>query len=75
MNGIENARHDLADAACSVETAIELLASIKQDTHSGEALGELINRLSGVKVELDEASSRLPGLRPQVEPSDGNKAW
>jgi hypothetical protein len=60
MDGIENARHDLFEAACSLETAIELLASIERDAESDATLRELVDRLSVLKEELDAASSRLP---------------
>lgn len=60
MDGIENARHDLFEAACSLETAIELLASIERDAESDVPLSELVSRLSALKEELDAASSRLP---------------
>ena len=74
MDGIENARHDLLEAACSLETAIDLLASIERDAEEDAALRELVRRLSAVKEELDAASSRLPASgaddnSPSAEPA------
>lgn len=70
MDGIENARHDLLEAACSLETAIELLASIERDAESDGELRELVDRLSALKLELDAASARLPDAEPEA--STGN---
>lgn len=67
MNGIENARHYLFEAASSLETAIELLASIDRDAESDGTLKELVSRLSALKEELDATSSCLP---TDCEPDD-----
>lgn len=72
MDGIENARHDLFEAACSLETAIDLLASIERDAENHGELTELVSRLSALKQELDAASARLPDAAETGEPT-GNE--
>ncbi len=62
MTGLENAQHDLTDAQCSLETAIELLDSID---HDGPAmpLHGVIEHLRSIKSELDSSFSQLLELQ------------
>lgn len=64
MNIIENAQHDLFEAALSVETAIELLASLERDgsEYAGE-LHEIVLELQRVKGGLERSRERLAPLQ------------
>lgn len=66
MKGIESARHDLSDARFSVDTAIDLLSSIRQDLNA-EELRELIIRLTELKSGLDETYERLINVQEKYD--------
>lgn len=58
MDGIDNARYDLVDAQCSLETAIELLGSIGTD-EADQELARLVRELRGVHRELKASYQHL----------------
>lgn len=60
MDGIENAKHDLFDARCSLETAIEVLSGLEQDgDRRKRELARLISRLRELKGGLDDTFDAL----------------
>ncbi len=60
MDIFDNIRHDLSDASFCVTTAIELLSGIERDrADNGQALHQLIDRLQGLCVDLDNASAEV----------------
>lgn len=61
MTGIENAKYDLTEAAFSLNTAIELLASIGRDAPDQE-IAEVICALRQLKSGLDQSCERLGHL-------------
>jgi hypothetical protein len=68
MDGIENARHDLSEATCSVDTAIELLSSMQQDGFGHEdELATIIRELVRLKSGLEESYRRLIPLSPDAQ--------
>ncbi len=66
MKGIESARHDLSDARFSVDTAIDLLSSIRQDLNA-EELQDLITRLTELKLGLDETYQQLLNVQEKYD--------
>ena len=66
MTGLENAQHDLTDAAFSLSTAIDLLASIDTDASDRE-LTELVRQLESLKSGLDKSCRRLEHLYEKEE--------
>ncbi len=66
MTGIENAQHDLTDAAFSLSTAIDLLASIGTEASDRE-LTELVSQLQKLKNGLDKSCQRLGHLHEKEE--------
>jgi hypothetical protein len=68
MDGIENARHDLSEAACSVDTAIELLSSMEQDGFEhADVLHPIIEQLQKLKSGLEDSYQSLIPLSPDAE--------
>jgi gamma-glutamyl:cysteine ligase YbdK (ATP-grasp superfamily) len=66
MDAIENAQHDLTEAKLSVETAIELLASLERDgSEHAQELRQIVQELQEVKSGLDSACERLHPLTPE----------
>jgi len=67
MDGIESARHDLSEATCSVDTAIELLSSLKRDgSPHGNELELIVGNLIQIKSGLEESNRRLVPLMPDA---------
>ncbi|WP_092993398.1 hypothetical protein [Thiohalomonas denitrificans] len=66
MTGIENAQYDLTDAAFSLSTAIDLLASIDTDSSAHE-LTEIVRQLESLKSGLDKSCRRLNRLHEREE--------
>ena len=65
MTGIEDAQCDLSEASHSVETALELLASVSADDvqlSNNSELQSLIQRLRVISHDLDESRHRLGHL-------------
>ncbi len=66
MDAIENAQHDLTEATLSVETAIELLASLEQDgSEHAQELRQILRELERVKEGLEDSHARLAPLRTE----------
>lgn len=70
MDGIESARHDLSEATCSVDTAIELLSSLKRDGfRQQQELQQIIGQLVHLKSGLEDSYRRLQPLSPDARKS------
>lgn len=68
MTGIENAQYDLSDAQFSLETAIDLLSSINEDSKSGTpALNDVIQHLVNIKKELADSYAELMSVQTKIE--------
>lgn len=66
MNGLENAQHDLSDAQFCLETAIDLLSSIDEDTREPE-LHTVVEHLLSIKTELANSYEQLRGVTEKIE--------
>lgn len=65
MDNIENVRHDLSEAMCSVETAIDLLSSMEKDGFDqADELRSVIVELERLKGGLEESYQKLIPLSP-----------
>ncbi len=68
MTGIENAQHDLNDAQFSLETAIELLNSINDDSQAqAPELHQVIQQLLSIKNELATSYAELKSVQSKIE--------
>ena len=66
MTGIENAQYDLSDAQFSLETAIDLLSSINEDSKAPE-LNNVIQHLVNIKNELASSYDELMNVQNKIE--------
>lgn len=66
MTGIENAQYDLSDAQFSLETAIDLLSSINEDSKAPE-LNNVIQHLVNIKNELANSYAELINVQNKIE--------
>lgn len=68
MTGLENAQHDLSDAQFSLETAIDLLSSINEDSQSqAPELHDVIQHLVSIKNELADSFAQLKSVQSKIE--------
>lgn len=68
MTGIENAQFDLSDAQFSLETAIDLLSSINEDSKTqAPELNEVIQHLRSIKDELAVSYAELKNVQTKIE--------
>lgn len=68
MTGIENAQHDLSDAQFSLETAIDLLSSINEDSlEQAPELHHVIQHLMTIKSELANSYAELKIVQTKIE--------
>ncbi len=68
MTGIENAQHDLSDAQFSLETAIDLLSSINEDSQAQtQDLNNVIQHLMSIKHELATSFDQLKKVQTEIE--------
>ena len=68
MTGIENAQYDLSDAQFSLETAIDLLSSINEDSKTcTPELNEVIQHLVSIKKELADSYAELMNVQTKIE--------
>ena len=68
MTGLENAQYDLSDAQFSLETAIDLLSSINEDSQvQAPELRHVIQHLMAIKSELATSYAELMDVQTKIE--------